>query len=126
MPVSGGASDKLGNRYETLWAIQALLDIIRGEATRILLEPLRPEDSRGIEFQVDRPDGAREHWSIKSQRAGRLGWSLAELLEPDPKTRRSILGDPIGHVVSDDSQKAVFASGSAAGGIARIIKLRGR
>jgi len=114
MPVSGGASDKLGNRYETFWAIQVLLDITRGEANRMLLEPLCPEESRGIEFYVDKANGTREHWSIKSQKAGRSGWSLALLLERDPQTRRSILGDLIGHLLSDGSHKAVFASGSAA------------
>ncbi|RPJ57647.1 MAG: hypothetical protein EHM23_19820 [Acidobacteria bacterium] len=114
MTVSGGASDKLGNRYEAFWSILALLDIVRGEAVELVLEPLQLEESRGIEFYLDRPDGHREYWSVKSQRAGVLGWSLSSLAAPDPKTGRSILGDLMGHITPDSSHKAVFASSLAA------------
>ena len=31
MPRRGGEADKLGNRYEGLWAVDAALDLIDGE-----------------------------------------------------------------------------------------------
>lgn len=32
MPASGGAADKFGNRYEALWAMDQLLQILDGTA----------------------------------------------------------------------------------------------
>src|SRR5207245_10798558 len=52
MPVSGGSADKFGNRYEALWAIDQLLRIVDGSANLLTPEPIHPDDSRAIAFEV--------------------------------------------------------------------------
>ena len=40
MPSSGGAAGKIGIRYEDLWTIDCMIDIVDEQATAIRLEPL--------------------------------------------------------------------------------------
>jgi len=84
MPASGGASDKLGNRYEGWWAIDQLLRIIDGTALRLTLEPLDLDKSKGIEFSVAKADGTAEYWSVKRQTTkagGGKSTTLANVVE---------------------------------------------
>lgn len=37
MPLSGGATDKFGNRYEGLWTVNCMLDILDEQADSIRL-----------------------------------------------------------------------------------------
>jgi len=114
MPASGGATDKLGNRYELLWAIDQLLLIVDGAARYITLEPLDPDESRGVEFVVDRADGTVEYWSVKRQTTKAAGWTLTLLAAKDERGR-TILGDLLAHVEHDPLHRAVFASSLGAG-----------
>jgi len=109
MPASGGTADKLGNRYEALWAIDELLKIIDGTARELALEPLNPDESRGIEFRVANADGTIDYWSVKRQTTKGEGWSLHLLGLPDGRGR-SILGDLLGHVEKNPVHRGVFAS----------------
>jgi hypothetical protein len=113
MPASGGAADKLGNRYEALWAIDQLLKIVDGYAVALTLEPLELDESRGIEFRVEMPDVSLAYWSVKRQRAGAAGWTPAELVREDA-LGRSILGDLRDHVERATKHRGVFASTQAA------------
>lgn len=117
MPTSGGASDKLGNRYEALWVVDQLLRVIEGAATSFTLEPIDPDASRGIEFIVERADGAVEHWSIKRQTT-RAGWTLSLLCKDDKG--RSILGDLFGHIARSPDHHGVFASEMGAGDLREL------
>ena len=92
MPVAGGSSDKFGNAYEGLWAIDQLMRIVDGAATEFVLEPLDPDESRGIEFRVTLPDRSSEYWSIKRQTTKAAGWTLALLATKD-EHGRAILVD---------------------------------
>ena len=68
MPLSGGPSDKAGNRYEYLWTVRWMMRVMKGEADSIHLEPAGDE-GKGIEFTVynsSRP----EHHQAKSQLTG--------------------------------------------------------
>lgn len=109
MPTAGGAADKLGNRYEALWAIDALLSIIDGPFIDLTLEPIDPDESRGIEFLLTTTGGATEYWSVKRQAPRASGWTLNLLAEPNQQGR-SILGDLFGHLERSESNRAVFAS----------------
>ena len=77
MPLSGGPSDKAGNRYEYLWTARCMMRVMRSEADSIHLEPAGDE-GKGIEFTVyssSRP----EHHQVKRQLTGKGVWSLGEL-----------------------------------------------
>ncbi len=114
MPPSGGSSDKLGNRYEALWAIDRLLHIVDGAAHELTLESLDPDESRGIEFVVVKADGTTAYWSVKRQTTKAAGWTLG-LLAAKYDRGRSILGDLLRHVERDPAHLAVFASTLGAG-----------
>ena len=114
MPTSGGAADKLGNRYEALWAIDQLLRIVDGQADRLTPEPLDSDESRGIEFTVVAANGTVEYWSVKRQTTKAAGWTLAQLAARDDRGR-TILGDLLAHVERDPTHRAVFASTQGAG-----------
>src|ERR1039458_9460044 len=109
MPASGGAADKLGNRYEALWAIDQLLRIVDGAAFHLTLEPLDADESRGVEVFVAADDGTSEYWSVKRQTTGVSGWTLSLLTRRDDRGR-SILGDLLGHIERGASHRGVFAS----------------
>src|SRR2546428_2750400 len=109
MPTSGGSADKLGNRYEALWAIDQLLRVVDGGAEELTLEPLEEEESRGIEFRVSTSHHVVEYWSIKRQTTKAAGWTLAKLAAKDERGR-TILGDLLAHVERDPANHSVFAS----------------
>lgn len=50
--LPGGAADKSGNAYEQLWTASRVADLLRGEASRLKLEP-PGDDGLGIEFELD-------------------------------------------------------------------------
>jgi hypothetical protein len=109
MPTAGGEADKLGNRYEALWAMDSLLSMVDGRAKDFILEPIDENDARGIEFSLTIDDGTVEHWSIKRQTTRAAGWTLNLLTEKD-ENRRSILADLSGHLNRDEKNRVVFAS----------------
>lgn len=114
MPIPGGTSDKFGNRYEALWAIDQLLRIVEGDSQSLILEPIDPEESRGIEFYVTNLDGTFAYWSVKRQTTKAAGWTMSLLATPDPGGR-SILKDLLDHVERDPAHIGVFASTLGAG-----------
>jgi hypothetical protein len=76
LPLWGGAANKVGNRYERLWTVLALLDVLAGDAEYIRIE--YPGDAgRGAEFLLLR-DGIREWHQVKRQHV-RGSWSIADL-----------------------------------------------
>lgn len=109
MPVRGGSADKLGNRYESLWAVDQLLRVVDGQAAHLTPEPLNRDESHGVEFVVSIGDGTIEYWSVKRQTAKLSGWTLAALAAKDEQGQ-SILSHLLGHVECDSAHRAVFAS----------------
>ena len=109
MPVSGGTADKLGGRYEGLWALDRLMSVVAYEARDVTLEPLDPVESKGIEFRVSHTDGTIEFWSVKRQTTGVAGWTLPKLAQTEANGR-SILSDLVAHVERSPKHVAVFAS----------------
>jgi hypothetical protein len=80
MPLPGGATDKIGNRYEGLWTIDCLIDLIDEKATEIRLEP-PGEEGEGVEFWLQRGD-IREYHQVKRQKS-KGEWTIKSLEDKD-------------------------------------------
>lgn len=74
MPLSGGAADKYGNRYEGRWTVRCFIEMLEGQASKIRLEP-PGELGDGAEFILHRPP-YREYHQVKRQRASQYAWNL--------------------------------------------------
>ncbi|MDE2987119.1 MAG: hypothetical protein OXT70_03580 [Chloroflexota bacterium] len=109
MPRAGGEADKLGNRYESLWTVDAVLDLLGGNCIALVVEPIG-EETQGIEFTVAFRNGEREVHSIKRQQADG-NWTIGRLTETQANGR-SILGDLLRKASSDSA--VVFSSGTSA------------
>lgn len=77
MPLPGGAADKYGGRYEGLWTIKCIADVMAERADAIHLEP-PGEEGKGVEFRVNKGD-IREYHQVKRQRGRGERWTLAAL-----------------------------------------------
>lgn len=71
----GGIADKVGNRYEAVWLIRHLIQLIDGRASTITIEALGNEGA-GFEFVIDRPSH-REWHQCKRQTSG--SWTINRL-----------------------------------------------
>ncbi len=77
MPLPGGATDKIGNRYEGRWTVHCIIEILAGRADSIRLEP-PGKDGEGVEFWLRRGQ-VREYYQVKRQNSKSGHWSLADL-----------------------------------------------
>ncbi len=75
MPLPGGSSDKIGNRYEDWWTVYCLIDVMEEEADSIRLEPPGVD---GFEFWL-RKKGVCEYHQVKRQHGKSGRWTLSEL-----------------------------------------------
>jgi hypothetical protein len=102
--LPGGPADKLGNRYEKLWAIAELLNMLMG-----LSDAIRIEDPsvQKAEFVVSKKGFREYHQTKRGNQSGK--WSLAALAAKDVA-----LIQAIGTILSGNGDRFVFASGSAA------------
>lgn len=94
MPVTGGASDKLGNSYEAYWTVKCMAQVLAGQAQAIRLEP-PGEEGEGVEFWLQK-DGVRQYHQVKRQQTGEGRWQLASLKEKKILThfRQKLESDP--------------------------------
>ncbi len=77
MSYHGGIAAKKSDGYERQWTVKCVLQILRGEADRIHLEPVS-EDASGFEFILDRASG-REYHQVKRRLTGTGHWTLGAL-----------------------------------------------
>ena len=110
MSRSGGEADKFGNRYESLWVVDAALDLIGDEYVDLVVEAVGDE-AAGVEFFRTNPSGTREYHSIKRQQT-EGNWTISRLTQGKPSTGRSILGD-IAQKIREGAE-GVFSSGTSA------------
>ncbi|MEA5574086.1 ATP-binding protein [Calothrix sp. UHCC 0171] len=75
MPLPGGETDKIGNRYEGRWTVYCILDVIDEKADSIRLE--KPGED-AFEFFVSK-NGNVECHQVKRQKSGRGRWTLSAL-----------------------------------------------
>lgn len=96
MPLAGGSSDKIGNRYEGRWTAKAMLEVLREDAQAIRLEP-PGADGAGVEFYLRYHDRIEFH-QVKRQRTGKGDWSISALTQAGVLTTfRDRLKDPAAH-----------------------------
>jgi len=77
MPLAGGAASKAGLRYELLWTVRCMIDVMNERAESICLEPPGDEEE-GFEFWVRWGDISKYH-QVKLRRSGRGHWTLGDL-----------------------------------------------
>lgn len=77
MPLPGGATDKFGNRYEGIWTVRCMADVLAGRAESIRLEP-PGADGEGIEFWLKNGDSLQYH-QVKRQNSPKGNWTIADL-----------------------------------------------
>lgn len=79
MPLPGGPSDKIGNRYERRWTVRALIELLQGTATSVRVEVPGPEGT-ATEFRRTDNDGHTWHQAKRQNTAG--SWTIATLTGP--------------------------------------------
>ena len=112
MPLPGGPSDKLGNRYETWWTVSELLRMLFGGA-----DAIRIEDPGVIkaEFVVQKGTRRELHQAKRSHPNGK--WSLAVLGGADV-----LLLQAIGEQLAGNEDRFVFVSSSDARELAELAE----
>ena len=118
MPRPGGEADKLGNRYEGLWVVDAALDLIDGEYVDLVVEAIGDE-AAGVEFFRTAPSGTLEYHSIKRQQADG-NWTISRLTQGKQPSGRSILGDLVQKV--REGAVGVFSSGTSASDLEKLLE----
>jgi len=118
MPRPGGESDKLGNKFESLWTTHVLLRIASEEFDSIVVEP-EEFRYRGFEFVLHHLDGRRELHTAKRQRS-QGEWTIAALSSRG-SGKRSIFDDIFRAVREDASATAVFISSTGATELRELV-----
>ena len=103
MPLPGGPSDKLGNRYELWWTVSQLVRIMDGQAESIRLEEPTVDKA---EFVVTAGDHQELHQAKRSHPTGK--WSLSSL------GSEGLLQAMFEQLSRNPSTRFVFVSGSDA------------
>ena len=91
MPRAGGESDKLGNQFEAVWAVDAAIDVFAGIYSSITAEAFGDE-AEGVDFHLETPAKSLQFHSVKHQKQGG-DWWVYDLCKKDKATGRSVLGD---------------------------------
>ncbi|TWU54779.1 hypothetical protein Poly51_34980 [Rubripirellula tenax] len=119
MPRSGGEADKIGNHYESVWTVDALINLHRGRYSEMEIESFG-EDSAGVEFQAKTESGTVEFHSLKRQTQA-TEWSITVLTRPDRSTGRSILGDLAEKLDRHPSARLKFISATGANQLRELV-----
>lgn len=92
-PRPGGEADKIGNRYESAWAIRHALYCLVRDGCSMTVEALDPDEARGAEFTFVERGKAQVH-QVKRQFLNNNAWSVTAL------ARLGVFSSAIGHVAS--------------------------
>ena len=109
-PRRGGETDKFGSRYEGRWTARQILEILRGSAIAITVEPVG-EIGEGIEFSLERAEGTEVH-QVKRQIGAANEWQLHVLRS------RGVLAAAQKHVAA--GRQFHFVSASSASLLAEL------
>ena len=93
MPLPGGPSDKIGNRYERRWAVRALVELLQCNEASVRFEVPGP-DGTATEFRRTDMDGHTWHQVKRQNTAG--SWTIATLTGPgviDAMWRKAATGE---------------------------------
>ena len=111
MPRPGGEADKLGNLYESIWTVDAVLGVFEGKSESITCESLG-EESKGVEFHIKTTGGKLQFHSVKRQKTGG-DWSVSSLCTTNKKGN-SVLGDLVEKFKNYNNAKLCFVSSTGA------------
>lgn len=117
MPRRGGQAGHAGFRYQDSWAVDAVLDLIDGEATDLEVEP-GSDEAAGIDLHVTRAPAVREYHSVK-RRQSDGNWTISRLAAQG-RTCRSILRDLVAK--TQEGTLGVFCSGTSASDLEWLIE----
>jgi hypothetical protein len=78
--LAGGIADKVGNRYEALWLVDQLPDLIDGQALSVTNERFGDEND-GFEFDVERT--GYSEW-FQSKRQTSRSWTIGAVFRVRP------------------------------------------
>ena len=101
MPLPGGPSDKIGNRYEQWWTVSQFVRIIDGEVESIRIEDPAIDKA---EFVITAGDCREFHQTKRSHPEGK--WSLYSL--------QSLLQTMFNQLSASTNTRFIFISGSEA------------
>ena len=110
MTLPGGAAAKRGNRFETLWTLSELVEMLQGESDSLRIEVPGLD---GVEFVVECGARCVFHQAKRSHPSG--AWSIASLASA------GVLRD-IGELLLDNEHRFVFVSGSDARDLADLCE----
>lgn len=119
MPRGGGEADKLGNHYEWVWTVDALINLHRGRYCEMEIESFS-QDSAGVEFHAKTESGLVEFHSVKRQ-TQLSEWTISALTAPSPSTGRSILGDLAEKLDRHPSGRLKFISATGANYLRELV-----
>jgi hypothetical protein len=111
MPLPGGPTDKLGNRYELWWTVSQLVRILDGRADNVRIED--PGVTKA-EFVISCGGHRELHQAKRSHQDGK--WSLASLAASDVQLLQAIHAQLVGN---DD--RFVFVSSSDARELGELV-----
>jgi len=106
MSLPGGPADKLGNRYENMWTVLHMLEVMAEKAKSIRIESPGKE-GMGAEFWLETEEG-REYHQAKRQASGRGKWTTNSL------ARAGVLPGFVQHLRESAHVTCVFISTHAA------------
>lgn len=99
----GGRADKLGNRYESRWVVNKLIDIIKEDISAVILEAVGSEEE-GVDLIIINKDGSKEFHQCKGRNAGKEKWSIADL------DKKNILQNSKNHLDENNTSKFILIS----------------
>lgn len=76
--MPGGAADKMGNRYEGIWAVRHALYCLQSDTRTMTLEELDPELAKGSEFTFVEGAAVQVH-QVKRQYSTNPEWTIPVL-----------------------------------------------
>ncbi|PJZ28408.1 NACHT domain-containing protein [Leptospira kmetyi] len=117
MTEVGGAADKLGNTFETLWSLRTIIRLLTDDLESILFEPKK--DSEGIEFVATRSSGKKEFHSVKFHSAP--SWGMSDLTSV--KKGRSVFWDLFKKNEKDPNSISYFISTANSRSLGEFTKL---
>jgi len=112
----GGRADKLGNRYEGLWVVQNLLQVLGGELVSVTVEAIG-DDEKGVDLWVERVDGIREAEQCKRKNYLVGKWSMADL------RRREVLLHLASQLQRESRNRFTFVSVHDAPELSKLAEL---
>lgn len=99
--LPGGAADKLGNQFEVWWTLNRLESLLRGNASRMRLEP-PGDEGEGIEFWIEE-NNVRSCEQVKLSPSTR-NWTMGTLKE------RRVLARVLGHLENGHIVRLVLST----------------